>query len=60
MKADQVKVYQIYERLNHESTGRGMGMYLVKRIVDLNNGSIEMESEKNGGTTFYIRLPVPG
>ena len=36
--------------------GNGLGLYLVKSIVDLLKGSIEIESEENAGTTVYIKI----
>lgn len=45
----------VHER-PHE--GSGLGLYLVKSIVELHNGSLELESEPEVGTTVTIRLPV--
>lgn len=51
------KVFQIFKRFNPEVEGRGIGMYLVKRVIDLNNGDIFIESEENIGTTFHLKFP---
>lgn len=56
--ADQPKVFMIFKRFNPEVAGRGVGMYLVKRIIDLNNGNIILESKENIGTTFHIDFPI--
>ncbi len=42
--------------LNGEESG-GLGMNIIKDIVDLHNGRIWFVSEKEVGTTFYIELP---
>ncbi|MCM8771564.1 MAG: ATP-binding protein [Candidatus Omnitrophica bacterium] len=39
-------------------TGTGLGLYITKRIIDLHNGKIEVESEINKGTKFKIYLPI--
>ena len=37
--------------------GIGIGMALVKKIIDIHNGTIEVNSVKNEGTTFIISIP---
>ena len=39
--------------------GTGLGMPIIKRIVELMNGTIEVRSEKNIGTEFIVRLALP-
>jgi two-component system, chemotaxis family, sensor kinase CheA len=41
-----------------EVSGRGVGMEVVKKSLARINGSIEVESEKNAGTRFTIKLPL--
>jgi PAS domain S-box-containing protein len=45
------------DRLNRDYAGTGLGLALVKRLLDLMGGSIEVDSERERGTTFRIRLP---
>ncbi|PWH85558.1 sensor histidine kinase [Brumimicrobium oceani] len=40
-----------------KTTGSGLGLAMVKQIINNHNGEIWFESEKGSGTTFYIRLP---
>jgi two-component system, sensor histidine kinase and response regulator len=42
---------------NNES-GSGLGLVLCKNYVEMNGGTIEVESEVNKGTTFFIALPL--
>lgn len=39
-----------------KSSGMGLGLSIVKKIIDNYNGTITFESEKNKGTTFHITL----
>lgn len=41
----------------HLFSGLGVGLYISKQIVELHNGSIEVESEKDIGSTFTVVLP---
>ena len=41
----------------HSDSGNGLGLPLVKRIVELCGGRISVQSEKDKGTSFYIYLP---
>lgn len=38
--------------------GSGLGLVLVKKLVEMNNGNIEINSEQGKGTTVFISLPL--
>jgi signal transduction histidine kinase len=38
--------------------GTGLGLYIAKAIVDAHDGSIDVQSEVGGGTTFQVELPL--
>lgn len=42
----------------HSREGNGLGLSLVRRIVDLAGGDIEVESQVGRGTAFHVRLPL--
>ncbi|TFG69895.1 MAG: ATP-binding cassette domain-containing protein [Anaerolineales bacterium] len=43
---------------NRQSGGSGLGLAIVKQLVELQDGSIRVESALGAGTTFTFTLPV--
>ncbi len=44
--------------LSHRTEGNGLGLTMVKRILDLCGGRVEVKSEPGAGTEFTVYLPV--
>ncbi len=53
---DKNKVFLMYQRLHDHVEGTGVGMAIVKRIVDNTAGKIELDSKLGEGFTFKIHL----
>jgi signal transduction histidine kinase/ActR/RegA family two-component response regulator len=49
---------QIDSRLNRQYAGTGLGLALVKRIVELHGGTVTVESQVDRGSCFRVCLPV--
>lgn len=49
---------QVDNTLTRRKTGTGLGLALVRTMVEQQDGSIEVQSEQDVGTTFTIRLPA--
>ncbi|MFP4844922.1 PAS domain S-box protein [Winogradskyella sp. PE311] len=50
------KIFKIFHSLNKSKESTGIGLSIVKKIVDLHKGSIWLESEPGVGTTFYFTI----
>jgi two-component system sensor histidine kinase/response regulator len=50
-------IYKMFFRATTQSTGSGIGLYIVKETLDKINGKIHMTSVENEGTTFDIEIP---
>ena len=50
------QIFKIFESLNKSKDSSGIGLSIVKKIVDLYEGNIWLESKPNIGTTFYFTI----
>lgn len=60
-KGQEQKLFNMFKRLHNHVEGTGIGLYIVKRIIENNGGRIELESELGQGTTFRVyfkQVPV--
>ncbi|MFO7560489.1 MAG: response regulator [Desulfobacterales bacterium] len=59
---DLPKIFERFYRVKNEKTrhitGTGLGLPIVKSILEAHNGKIRVESELNKGSTFYVYLPL--
>lgn len=59
--ADVPHLFQKFYRVDNSATrtigGTGLGLFICRKIIELYNGRIWVESELNKGSSFYINLP---
>jgi signal transduction histidine kinase len=51
------KIFKMFYRAAESSDGSGIGLYIVKEVVQKLGGTIEVRSELGKGTTFSLRIP---
>jgi PAS domain S-box-containing protein len=51
------RIFQMFYRANSDKSGSGLGLYIVKEIMDRIGGRISVASELGESTSFYINIP---
>jgi two-component system, sensor histidine kinase and response regulator len=57
-EAEQMQLFERFHRGQHKRSNSGLGLYLSRQIIEGHQGSIQVASIVNQGTTFTIVLPV--
>ena len=52
------RFYQVNKSLSRNAEGTGIGLSLIKSIIELHGGNISVESEVDKGSTFKVELPA--
>jgi two-component system phosphate regulon sensor histidine kinase PhoR len=54
---DTEKVFEPFKRLNYNLGGRGLGLYIVKAMIEALHGHITLTSKINQGSVFQVSIP---
>jgi signal transduction histidine kinase len=55
---EQRELFSLFRRLHTHVSGSGVGLYMVKKIVDNAGGTLSVQSQPGVGSTFTVTLPV--
>ncbi|HEY1655962.1 MAG TPA: HAMP domain-containing sensor histidine kinase [Candidatus Tumulicola sp.] len=56
-EGDREKLFKRFARLTQDNDSTGLGLYICRELVSKMNGTIGVESDPNGRTTFWFALP---
>jgi len=54
----QIAPYRQFDRKQYEQQGFGLGLAIIKKLIELNRGSLEIESSADEGTRVMVQLPL--
>lgn len=54
MERNKDKLFNLFKRFHNHVEGTGIGLYMIKKLIEEKEGRIEVDSEVNKGTTFKI------
>ncbi len=55
----QGELFRLFRRLHHHVSGSGVGLYMVKKMVENAGGTLAVHSQPGVGSTFTALLPAP-
>ena len=58
IESDIDHIFKQFYRVDNQQLGTGLGLFIAKKIVDLYQGRIEVESQLGVGSTFRVSLPA--
>ncbi len=56
----QDQLFRLFRRLHTHVSGTGVGLYMVKKLIENGGGSITVQSQFGVGSTFTVLIPVAG
>jgi PAS domain S-box-containing protein len=59
-REQQVQIFDRFYQVSNKTGGAGLGLAICKQLVEIQGGSISVESELGVGSQFHFELPMPG
>lgn len=53
-QSQQGRLFQVFQRLHTHVDGSGVGLYMIKRLIENGGATITVRSESRVGTTFTV------
>jgi PAS domain S-box-containing protein len=53
-----LKIFEVFQKIDNKSSGDGLGLSIVCKFLEKQNGKIWVESEIDFGSKFYVSLPL--
>ena len=57
-KNSQARLFQMFQKLDAEYEGTGIGLAIVRKVVERMGGKVGVESEPGAGSSFWVELPL--
>lgn len=58
LKTQKDALFAMFKRIHSKAEGTGMGLFMIKNLIEERGGNIDVESQVDEGTTFIVRLPL--
>lgn len=55
---ENIAAFRQFERKRYEQQGSGLGLYIVKKLIELNNWKMNIESQESKGTIVTVKFPI--
>jgi signal transduction histidine kinase len=57
-KRYQEQIFNLFEKVNVDKAGEGLGLTVIRKIIDKHKGRVWLNSSPNVGSKFYISIPT--
>ncbi|MRH41511.1 HAMP domain-containing protein [Aquibacillus halophilus] len=58
-KKYQERIFNLFEKVDIDKAGEGLGLTIIRKIIEKHKGSVWLDSSPNKGSKFFISIPSP-